>query len=170
VTEIREWWSQGGGEDVGGRRVWVHEPMGSGPWCTLLHGFPSSSHDFWKIAPALAERWTLLTFDLYGFGASDKPVDHDYSIHEQADLEQRVVVIGRVVGRAEAEQVDQQQRVALGECRRDLPEVVRRAREPVEQRQPRARAHRLADPEVVAGDRLAPALRPPLPDAGHRVS
>ena len=84
--DIRTWWSEGEQVELSGRRVWVHEPMGSGPWCTLLHGFPSSSHDFWKIAPALAERWTLLTFDLYGFGASDKPLDHDYSIHEQVDL------------------------------------------------------------------------------------
>jgi pimeloyl-ACP methyl ester carboxylesterase len=25
-------------------------------------------------------------FDFFGFGASDKPANHDYSIHEQADL------------------------------------------------------------------------------------
>src|SRR5256714_7254566 len=60
--------------------------MGRGPAMTLLHGFPSSSHDWAKVAPALAERNTLLLPDFLGFGASDKPADHDYSIHEQADL------------------------------------------------------------------------------------
>lgn len=84
--DIREWWSEGTRELVAGHHLWVHEPMGSGPPMTLLHGFPSSSHDYWKIAPALAEDHTLLTFDLLGFGASDKPLDHVYSIHEQADL------------------------------------------------------------------------------------
>jgi pimeloyl-ACP methyl ester carboxylesterase len=53
---------------------------------TLLHGFPSSSHDWAKIAPSLAERYALTMPDLLGFGASDKPSDHRYSLLEQADL------------------------------------------------------------------------------------
>ena len=53
---------------------------------TLLHGFPSSSYDWAKLAPALARRHALLLPDLLGFGASDKPAQHEYSIHEQADI------------------------------------------------------------------------------------
>jgi pimeloyl-ACP methyl ester carboxylesterase len=53
---------------------------------TLLHGFPSSSHDWAKLAPALAARHTLLAPDFLGFGASEKPADHRYALHEQADL------------------------------------------------------------------------------------
>jgi pimeloyl-ACP methyl ester carboxylesterase len=53
---------------------------------TLLHGFPSSSHDWAALVPALAERHTLLLPDFLGFGASGKPSDHVYSLHEQADL------------------------------------------------------------------------------------
>jgi pimeloyl-ACP methyl ester carboxylesterase len=53
---------------------------------TLLHGLPSSSHEWAKIVPALAERHALLLCDLLGFGASDKPEDHDYSLFEQADI------------------------------------------------------------------------------------
>ena len=83
--DIQTWWSQGEPAELLGHRVWTRR-WSSGPSMTLLHGFPSSSHDFWKIAPALGERHELLTLDLLGFGASDKPVDHDYSIHEQADL------------------------------------------------------------------------------------
>ncbi|TML75809.1 MAG: alpha/beta fold hydrolase, partial [Actinobacteria bacterium] len=60
--------------------------MGAGAAMTLLHGFPSSSHDWAKVAPALAERHSLVMPDFLGFGASDKPPDHEYSIHEQADL------------------------------------------------------------------------------------
>ncbi len=51
-----------------------------------MHGFPSSSHDWAKLAPALAERHSLLLFDFLGFGASEKPAEHDYSLLEQADL------------------------------------------------------------------------------------
>ncbi len=60
--------------------------MGVGPVMTLLHGFPSSSYDWARVAPRLATDHALLLFDFLGFGASEKPVDHDYSIHEQADL------------------------------------------------------------------------------------
>jgi pimeloyl-ACP methyl ester carboxylesterase len=60
--------------------------MGTGPTMTLLHGFPSSSHDWARVAPALADRHALLMPDFLGFGASEKPREHDYSLHEQADL------------------------------------------------------------------------------------
>ncbi|MEU6626012.1 alpha/beta hydrolase [Streptomyces litmocidini] len=89
TTGIERWWS--GGESVplvvaGVRREVFVARAGSGPVMTLLHGFPSSSYDWAKAAPALAARHTLLMPDFLGFGASEKPAGHDYSIHEQADL------------------------------------------------------------------------------------
>lgn len=59
--------------------------QGRGPLLTLLHGFPTSSHDWAETIAQLPDLDTL-TFDFLGFGDSDKPQDHDYSIHEQADL------------------------------------------------------------------------------------
>jgi pimeloyl-ACP methyl ester carboxylesterase len=89
MTGLAEWWSDGehirlpiGGAD---RAIFVRR-MGAGPPMTLLHGFPSSSHDWAKVAPTLAERHSLLLPDFLGFGASEKPADHDYSLTEQADL------------------------------------------------------------------------------------
>jgi len=88
-VSIEQWWSDGErvtlslGEDE--RGVFVQR-MGDGPAMTMLHGYPSSSHDWAKVAPRLAERHALLMPDFLGFGASDKPPDHDYSLHEQADL------------------------------------------------------------------------------------
>ena len=86
---IEQWWSAGdhltlnfGGTD---HAVFVLR-TGSGPLVTFLHGFPSSSHDWAKVAPALSAEHSLLLPDFLGFGASDKPSDHRYSIHEQADL------------------------------------------------------------------------------------
>jgi pimeloyl-ACP methyl ester carboxylesterase len=88
---IESWWS--GGErvtlELGGaeRQVFVRR-LGGGASMTLLHGFPSSSHDWAKVGPALAERHALLMPDFLGFGASEKPSEHEYSLHEQADLVQ----------------------------------------------------------------------------------
>ncbi len=93
MSDLRGWWSGGevlrlplGGEDRG---VFVVR-LGTGPLITLLHGFPSSSHDWAKVAPELARAQSLLLPDFLGFGASEKPVDHLYSLHEQADLVEAV--------------------------------------------------------------------------------
>jgi pimeloyl-ACP methyl ester carboxylesterase len=56
------------------------------PWLTLLHGFPTSSWDYHKILPSLEEHFNILIFDFLGFGLSDKPRFHSYSIHEQANI------------------------------------------------------------------------------------
>jgi pimeloyl-ACP methyl ester carboxylesterase len=89
AERIEQWWEAGERivVELGGaeRRIFVRR-MGSGSHMTLLHGYPSSSHDWAKVAPALAAEHSLLMPDLLGFGASDKPEDHEYSIHEQADL------------------------------------------------------------------------------------
>jgi pimeloyl-ACP methyl ester carboxylesterase len=70
-------------------RIFVHT-AGEGPWCTLLHGFPTSSFDWHRVFDALCMRRRVLAFDFLGFGDSDKPVEHEYSIHEQADLAERL--------------------------------------------------------------------------------
>src|SRR3981189_99187 len=59
---------------------------GSGPWVTLLHGFPTCSWDWAQISAALVNEHRLLLPDLLGFGDSDKPAGHQYSLVEQADL------------------------------------------------------------------------------------
>jgi pimeloyl-ACP methyl ester carboxylesterase len=89
VGDIEQWWSEGervrlrlAGVD---REIFLRR-MGSGPAVTLLHGFPSSSHDWAKLAPCLAASHSLLLPDFLGFGASAKPAEHSYSLHEQADL------------------------------------------------------------------------------------
>lgn len=46
---------------------------GEGPPLLLLHGFPQS-HVMWhRVAPALAERFTVVAADLRGYGDSSKP-------------------------------------------------------------------------------------------------
>src|ERR1700733_8978763 len=52
----------------------------------LLHGFPSSSFDYHKIWNELNERFSLLAYDMIGYGFSSKPVDFTYTTFDQADL------------------------------------------------------------------------------------
>ena len=43
------------------------------PTILLLHGFPTSSHMFRSLIPALADRYRVVAPDLPGFGFSDAP-------------------------------------------------------------------------------------------------
>ncbi len=56
------------------------------PPLLLLHGFPTSSHDFARAWGRLARHHPLVTLDFLGFGVSDKPATHGYSLFEQADV------------------------------------------------------------------------------------
>jgi haloacetate dehalogenase len=46
---------------------------GSGPPVLLLHGIPETHLMWHRVAPALAERFTVVATDLRGYGASGKP-------------------------------------------------------------------------------------------------
>ncbi|MEX0343891.1 MAG: alpha/beta fold hydrolase, partial [Rhizobiaceae bacterium] len=48
------------------------------PTVLLLHGFPTSSHMFRNLIPALAERYHVIAPDYPGFGASDMPPADDF--------------------------------------------------------------------------------------------
>src|SRR5919197_3862153 len=48
---------------------------GSGPPLLLLHGYPQTHVEWHKIAPALAQRFTVVMTDLRGYGDSSKPPD-----------------------------------------------------------------------------------------------
>ena len=48
---------------------------GSGPPLLLLHGHPQTHMMWHAVAPALAERFTVVAPDLRGYGESSKPDD-----------------------------------------------------------------------------------------------
>ena len=56
-----------------------------------LHGFPTSSYDYNKIWDQLAQRLGVLTFDMIGYGFSDKPYDFPYTTNDQVDLLEALV-------------------------------------------------------------------------------
>ncbi|XP_023686881.1 mesoderm-specific transcript homolog protein [Paramormyrops kingsleyae] len=66
--------------------------VGSPDMVLLLHGFPTSSYDWYKIWEPLSQRFNrIITLDFLGFGFSDKPRSHRYSIFEQASIVEALV-------------------------------------------------------------------------------
>jgi pimeloyl-ACP methyl ester carboxylesterase len=70
------------------------------PVLLLLHGFPTSSHMFRELIPALADRYHVVAPDLPGFGFTDSPdrSSFKYSFDHLADVIDRfteVLGIGR---------------------------------------------------------------------------
>jgi pimeloyl-ACP methyl ester carboxylesterase len=84
------WGERGRSEEFRGRRVHVFGRDGRGPLLVLLHGFPSSSYD-WRRLLEEEQEHAVLAPDFLGFGLSEKPRDHDYTLHWQADLVEELV-------------------------------------------------------------------------------
>jgi len=88
------WLERGTFIEVPEGRVFAVELGGSGDGAAtpvlVLHGFPTSSWDFVDVATRVAEKRRVVLFDFLGFGYSDKPTDHGYSLFEQADVAETV--------------------------------------------------------------------------------
>jgi pimeloyl-ACP methyl ester carboxylesterase len=70
---------------VDGLKVGYRE-LGEGPPVLLVHGWPTSSHLWRAVMPAMAGGNRVIAVDLPGFGVSDKPVDapYDFAFFERA--------------------------------------------------------------------------------------
>ena len=90
TPRVIEWRDRGEAEEVAGRRIHVFRRDGKGPLLLLLHGFPSSSYDWRFLLEELPGR-AVLAYDCLGFGLSEKPRDHDYTLGEQADIAEELV-------------------------------------------------------------------------------
>lgn len=91
TARVQRWREQGTFEDVLGRRLFVHRQGGSeAPMLLFLHGFPSSSYD-WRPLFELRDGQATLAFDFLGFGLSEKPSGHTYTLAWQADAVEELV-------------------------------------------------------------------------------
>ncbi len=81
----RHWLEQGRHVEVDGLRIFVHE-RGSGLTVLLLHGFPTSCYDWRGIIDVLSREYHCVSFDMVGYGLSDKPVAFSYSLFQQTDV------------------------------------------------------------------------------------
>jgi len=81
----RRWLAAGRHIEVSGRRIFVYE-RGTGEAVLLLHGFPTSCHDWRGVISILSEESRCIAFDFPGYGLSDKPVTYSYSLFQQTDV------------------------------------------------------------------------------------
>lgn len=89
--------SRYGYEDVGGVKIFYREAGDPAkPKIVMLHGFPSSSHQYRNLIDDLSDSYHVIAPDYPGFGASDFPMpeSYEYTFDRLADtmdtfLEQR---------------------------------------------------------------------------------
>jgi len=82
--------------DVDGLKIFCREAGAeTSPVLLLLHGFPTSSHMFRNLIPALADDYQLVAPDLPGFGFSDAPdrAQFAYTFDHLADIIDRFATV-----------------------------------------------------------------------------
>ncbi|KAF1515392.1 Mesoderm-specific transcript protein, partial [Eudyptula albosignata] len=92
---LLSWRSSGGYFNYKDQNIFYRDStgaVGSSDVVVLLHGFPTSSYDWCKIWEGLTQRFhRVIALDFVGFGFSDKPRPHRYSIFEQASIVEGLV-------------------------------------------------------------------------------
>lgn len=90
--ELVNWRAKGGFFEHDNHQIFfIDDGDKSDPAILLIHGFPTSSWDWQSIWPSLSKNHRLVCLDMLGFGFSDKPKKHTYSIMEQADIVEALV-------------------------------------------------------------------------------
>jgi len=89
--------------DVDGRKIFYREAgADTSPALLLLHGFPTSSHMFRDLIPALADDYHVVAPDLPGFGFSEAPdrAQFRYTFDHLADVIDRFTAVVRLTRHA----------------------------------------------------------------------
>ncbi len=83
---LDEYKSQAKFIELGGHQFayWQHQVENAAGTILFVHGFPSASWDWHHQWQILSQGYNLLAMDMLGFGLSDKPIPHQYSLVEQA--------------------------------------------------------------------------------------
>ena len=86
----REWLDSGKYMEIEGKSIFYSD-RGEGTPIMLLHGHPSSCHDWKGVCDRLESKARLISFDHVGWGLSDKPVAFSYSLMQLADITEKLV-------------------------------------------------------------------------------
>lgn len=106
--QLKKWHSKGSFFNYNGQKVFYvyDEPEDvdpTNPVIVLLHGFPTSSYDYFSIWNQfidintnqngnMKEKNAIMTFDYLGYGFSDKPMNYKYSVFDMADMIEKLLL------------------------------------------------------------------------------
>lgn len=88
---IDEWKNSGNYFDYKGFPIFYKTSESEKEVLLCLHGFPTASYDYHKVWSALSERFSLVAFDMIGYGFSAKPPEFDYTTFKQVDVLQALI-------------------------------------------------------------------------------
>lgn len=94
MIPLGEWRGKAQFFEAGSRRLayWTSDDQSADkPHLLLVHGYPTSSWDWSCVWPRLEAHFRLAAMDMLGFGLSEKPRAHPYSIALQADLQEALL-------------------------------------------------------------------------------
>ena len=75
---------------------------GTGPPLLLLHGYPQTGYMWHKIAPRLAEDFTVVVADLRGYGDSDKPTSsEDHAVYSKRAMAADMMAVMTALGHSQ---------------------------------------------------------------------
>lgn len=83
---VLDWKSIGKFNSVNGRTLFVIDQGDAKETLVILHGYPTSSYDYYKVLSELTKKYRVIIHDHLGFGFSGKPLNYSYSLIEQADV------------------------------------------------------------------------------------
>ncbi len=89
--DVREWRQSGDFFNYEGHPIFYRIEKSDKPHLLCLHGFPTASYDYHKIWNQLAEKFSLVSFDMIGYGFSAKPYDFDYTTFNQVKILQALI-------------------------------------------------------------------------------
>jgi pimeloyl-ACP methyl ester carboxylesterase len=85
MTNI-EWKNKGSFIKVNDHNIFVIDEGKSDHILVILHGYPTSTFDYYKVLPRLSKHYRVILHDHIGFGFSDKPTQYSYSLIDQAEI------------------------------------------------------------------------------------
>lgn len=80
------WKSKGQLINIKKHSLFVIDEGNSEETLVILHGYPTSSYDYYKVLPELCKQYRVVIHDHLGFGFSDKPTEYLYSLKNQATV------------------------------------------------------------------------------------
>ncbi len=89
--KLKDWRESGNYYDYEGLPIFYRSSSAADEILLCLHGFPTSSHDYHKVWDALAGKFSVLAFDMIGYGFSAKPVNFNYTTFNQVDVLQALL-------------------------------------------------------------------------------